>query len=342
MGRPLVSVIMPVRNGERFLAEAIASIVTQSLPDMEMLIVDDDSTDGTAQIISSYRDPRIRCYKMEKNVGASAARNFALERARGIYVTGMDADDISLADRLERQAAFLESHPRVGLVACGWESIDASGRPLFRYDWGDDRAPMNHRMNRQPLFIGPTYFFRRECVDKVGGYRPGFDMNEDWDLCVRISEKYEIGVISGVSYKYRQHGLSACTNKVAKHLRSVILIQRLAEERRLTGMDRLSALPESKIRRFLRSYFYPYDRHGASAGLPLRYFQLTHRIVRNGGDWAMGARYLMKGLLANPFRVASLKLGVRYWLDRRALYRLERVRATPGNRAARLLKAARA
>jgi len=333
MARPVISIIMPVYNGERFLADAVNSIRAQTYGNFEFLIVDDGSTDDTAQIVHSVKDPRIRYFHRQPHEGASAARNFALAQARGIYLTGMDADDVSLPDRLERQVAFLESRPSVGLVACGWETIDEHGRPLFTYSSENDRAPINSEIDWQPCLLGATYFFRTECINKVGVYRAGFDMNEDWDLCVRIGEAYDIGILGGVSYQYREHSLAACSKKVAKNIRSIILVRRLASERRQRGADRLSTLSEAKMRRLLRLYFHSYDRY-ESAARPLRYFQLAHRILKNGGNWNGAARYLFKGIACNPLRLHTIKLTVRFLLDKQELKRLGRPPTVPSRHRA--------
>ena len=104
---------MPVYNGEKYLAEAIDSILAQTYADFELLIVDDGSTDCSAEIIRSYepRDSRISFKQLERNSGQGPALNAGLEMASGEYITNMDCDDISFPQRLEKQAAFLQSHP---------------------------------------------------------------------------------------------------------------------------------------------------------------------------------------------------------------------------------------
>ncbi len=109
---------MPVYNGEKFIAEAIESILQQTFSDFEFIIVDDGSTDGTAAIIQEYaeRDPRIRFLQHPENQGEAAARNTGMAHATGKYITGMDSDDVSLPQRLEKQVAFLEAQPDIGAV----------------------------------------------------------------------------------------------------------------------------------------------------------------------------------------------------------------------------------
>lgn len=118
---PLVSVVMPVYNSERFVAEAVDSILQQTLTDFEFLIVDDGSTDGSLGIIQDYaeRDPRIRITQHSENRGVAAARNTGIARASGKYVAVMDSDDVSLPQRIEKQVTYLEAHSDIGAVGVG-------------------------------------------------------------------------------------------------------------------------------------------------------------------------------------------------------------------------------
>ena len=115
---PLVSVIMPVYNGEKYLAEAIDSILVQTFTDFELLIVDDGSQDNSAEIIRSYvkRDSRIRFFQQEQNEGSANARNRGIANAKGEFIAAMDCDDVSLPERLQKQVDFLESHPEIGAL----------------------------------------------------------------------------------------------------------------------------------------------------------------------------------------------------------------------------------
>ncbi len=131
-GEPLVSVVMSVYNGERFLREAIESILSQTFRDFEFIIVNDGSTDGTAGILNSYAlsDSRVRVFEQE-NMGQCASDNRGCSLARGKYIARMDSDDVSMRDRLERQIAFLENHEKVGLLGGAVEIIDDRGRRAF-------------------------------------------------------------------------------------------------------------------------------------------------------------------------------------------------------------------
>ena len=106
----MVSVVIPAYNRERYLADAVDSVLAQTFTDFELLIVDDGSRDRTVEIAKSYRDPRIRLVRHERNRGVAAARNTGVAEARGAYVAFLDSDDVAYPDRLARQVAFLDAH----------------------------------------------------------------------------------------------------------------------------------------------------------------------------------------------------------------------------------------
>ena len=115
---PIVTVLLPVYNGERYLREAVESILTQTLESFELLIVDDGSTDGTEAICRSFNDPRVRVHRYEENAGVVFALNAGIDLISTKYVARMDADDVALPSRLARQVAFLESRPDIAACGC--------------------------------------------------------------------------------------------------------------------------------------------------------------------------------------------------------------------------------
>ena len=129
---PLISVLMCVHNGERYVTEAIESILAQTLPHFEFIIVDDASTDGTPAILEGFlsKDPRIQLFRLDENLGLTRALNFGLEKCAGKYIARIDADDRSLPERLQRQFDFLEQNPDHVAVACGHNIIDETGKTV--------------------------------------------------------------------------------------------------------------------------------------------------------------------------------------------------------------------
>ena len=133
---PAISVVMSVYNGEQFVAQSIESVLRQTFPGFELLIVNDASTDRTREIVTSFRDPRIRIVDNPSNVGLTRSLNRGLALARGRFVARQDADDLSLPTRLAEQLAFMRANPGVALVGTQARVMDARGRVLPRPGWG--------------------------------------------------------------------------------------------------------------------------------------------------------------------------------------------------------------
>ena len=191
---PLVSVVMPVFNGEKYLAEAIESILTQTFADFELLIVDDASEDGSADIIRDFqnRDARIRSIKLAENVGIASARNKGNAVANGEYIAAMDCDDVSMPERLEKQVDFMQSNPRIGLLGTCARTVNAD---LTSYR--DFEVPLQHALITiniyfRPRFVHSSTMIRREYMIAVGGYAPGRRVADDLELQTRLLAKTHI------------------------------------------------------------------------------------------------------------------------------------------------------
>ena len=188
---PLVSVLLPVRNGAVTLVRAIASIRAQTLTEWELVVVDDGSTDGTGELlaVATQEDARIRVLR-QPALGLVAALNAGLAAAHGEFIARMDADDECHPERLARQAAWLQAQPELGVVSClvefGGDRAARAGYALH-VDWLNSLADAGeialNRFVESPL-AHPSVMFRRELVEKHGGYRTG-DFPEDYELWLR-------------------------------------------------------------------------------------------------------------------------------------------------------------
>lgn len=235
---PAVSVLMPVYNGERFLVEAIESILGQTFADFEFVIVDDGSTDSSPAILADYasRDLRIRVLS-QANTGIVAALNRGLAECRAPLVARMDADDISLPTRLERQVAFLAVHPHVAVVGTAFQLVSETGSagPVVRHA----RA---HHAIRRGLRHGnclghPTVMMRREAIVAVGGYREFLRHAEDYDLWARVAERYELANISDCLLLYRVHGGQVSSAVAEAQVLATLAVQGLARARLRSGRE---------------------------------------------------------------------------------------------------------
>lgn len=135
---PLVTVLMSVHNDLRYLPQAVQSVLDQSLDDFELLVIDDGSTDGSADYLAGLADPRVRIVRNERNLGLTRSLNRGLDLARGLFLARMDADDVSAAQRLERQVDFLDRHPRVGIVGSARRLIDENGATIAHAPAAED------------------------------------------------------------------------------------------------------------------------------------------------------------------------------------------------------------
>jgi glycosyltransferase involved in cell wall biosynthesis len=208
----VISVLMPVYNAERFLVEAVESIVTQTFTDFEFLIVDDGSTDASLAILRKYaaRDPRIRLIS-RPNTGIAVALNEMLQLARGEFVARMDSDDVSLPDRFERQVAFLRANPDVLAVGGAYTITDQNGGELTTIRPPEQDPEIQARaLSGLMAICHPTAMLRREALDAVGGYRKELVPAEDLDLWLRLGERGGLANLAQVVLRYREHGGSIC------------------------------------------------------------------------------------------------------------------------------------
>ena len=184
---PRVSVLMGVHNGGAFLADAIASIVGQTYESWELIVVDDGSTDASLGIAASWseRDGRVRVIEHPGNRGLAVALNSAFAVSRGAVVARMDADDVSLPERLQRQVEFLDAHPAVAVVGTGADFVDAGGNVLGSRHLFEEHADIAANIYRTSPFIHPSVMMRRDFLEALGGYDGRLHRAEDADLWLR-------------------------------------------------------------------------------------------------------------------------------------------------------------
>ncbi len=196
---------MSVYNGEKYLREAIDSILGQTFKDFEFLIIDDGSTDSSVEIIRSYADPRIRLIQNEENIGLSRSLNKGLKLAIGEYIARMDADDISLPRRLAAQVGLLDKQPDIGLVGTSIQLIDCDGERMHVH-----RVPTTHAQILWALcfttpLAHPSVVFRKVIIECVGGYSEELVANQDRDLWQRLSSITRFANLPEVYLLYRWH-----------------------------------------------------------------------------------------------------------------------------------------
>ncbi|SDG63888.1 Glycosyltransferase involved in cell wall bisynthesis [Selenomonas sp. WCT3] len=206
-----ISVVMSVYNGERYLSEAIDSILNQSYDDFEFIIIDDCSTDNSVDIIKSYNDNRIRLVRNEENLRLPASLNKGIKLASGKYIARMDADDISLMDRFSKQVKYLEEHPEVTALGGSFQVIDCGGCNLYKHHALTDEKLERYYLIPSPL-AHPTVMMRRETIiDNNLFYDERYSSAQDYDLWLRIRKQFKIANLPDVLLKYRIHKKSIST-----------------------------------------------------------------------------------------------------------------------------------
>jgi glycosyltransferase involved in cell wall biosynthesis len=197
-----LSIVLPVRNGGRYLSEAIDSLLAQTFRDFELVVVDDGSTDKSAAIVEAAGDPRVRLVRQARRGLVEALRR-GLAETTAPFVARMDADDVSLPTRLARQLDAVGEG--VALVGCGFEAIDAEGRPIRSWLLPADDAALRRRLLLRNPFAHGSVVFRRQAVDSAGGYRADYGANEDYDLWRRVAREWRLAAVPEVLYLYREH-----------------------------------------------------------------------------------------------------------------------------------------
>lgn len=201
---PRVSVVIPTFNHGRYVGEAVRSALDQSYQDLEVIVIDDGSTDDTREVIRGFGG-RVRYFHQE-NRGLAAARNRGIEESRGSFVAFLDADDLWLPRKLERQLEVFDQHPSASLVYAGIFEVDGEGRVLTEV------RPRHRGMALPQLLLdnvvigsGTTAVVPRECLREVGGFDERLPVCEDWDLWLRIVRRYELDYADEPLAMYRLH-----------------------------------------------------------------------------------------------------------------------------------------
>lgn len=235
---PLVSVIIPTYNRCQLVQEAIDSVLVQTHPHYELIVVDDGSTDGTGDVLQTRYAGKI-IYIWQENQGESAARNYGISAARGEYIAFLDSDDLWLPEKLSRQVSVLENNPDVGAVFCQAWHIDGNGQRLDLQPLGFNSVPADFDLdtllmrNRIPAGAS-TGMIRSSIFEKIGTFSQDIRYGEDWDLWLRISANSSIILIPEPLVSYRQHIKSQSYFTNAKRVDDILADRLIMLERCVT------------------------------------------------------------------------------------------------------------
>ena len=220
---------MPVYNGEKYLAEAIDSILGQTFADFEFIIVDDGSQDGSAEIIREYlrRDGRVRLIQLETNGGQADAQNRAIAESRGEYIALMDCDDVSLPGRLQTKLDFLQSHPELGLLGARVQFVDQDLQHVSAKDYPLRHAEIVLRLLMlDAAMSGAAVMMRREVWEQAGPFERWPMSTQDTDFYTRAVSKTRCANLPERLYLYRQHGNNMSGKNVPRRIDAAQTIRR--------------------------------------------------------------------------------------------------------------------
>jgi len=222
---------MSVYNGEKYLHEAIDSILNQTFKDFEFLIINDASTDRTAEILQSYQDPRIKIVNNEKNMGLTKSLNKGLKLAKGEYIARMDADDISMPNRLDTQYAYMKSNPDLAICASSYEQIDKNRntiRIIKRY-LGCEQ--LYYFLTFANWLAHSTVFLRKTMILKLNGYNDQLMQAQDYDLWYRVSRIGKVIQIGEILLRLRTHqnNMSSKYKNSQKYIANLVALRNIKQ-----------------------------------------------------------------------------------------------------------------
>lgn len=206
MQQPLVLVVIPSYNYAQYLPEAIDSVLAQTYPKIEVIVVDDGSTDESILTLKQYSS-RIR-YIRQKNQGVAAARNRGIHQSVGELIAFLDADDYWLPLKIERQVEQFIKTPDLGMVHCGVIEVDeATGLEVKRLDGQQGDVADELLLLQRPVILGggSGLMAQRAILEEIEGFDTRLSTSADWDLCYRIARKYRVGFVAELLVKYRRH-----------------------------------------------------------------------------------------------------------------------------------------
>jgi glycosyltransferase involved in cell wall biosynthesis len=295
---PCVTVLMSVYNSERYLTGAIDSIVRQTVPDFEFLIINDGSTDGSRHILEACTDTRIRCIDNERNLGLSASLNRGFAEAKGVYVLRMDADDIALPDRLAKQVAFMERSPHIDVCGSWYERFGDRSRVV--------KTHADHQDIRDTFFFKNCIAHSTVCMRKqsfencAGPYNEAYMYAQDYELWCRTVNSLAFANIQEVLMRYRIHGLQAGSSQIRQQDGFADMVRR---NNLLNIGLRLCPEEETMYCDMIAERFKPGDGKGVRAAA-----LLLEKIYRAGRD-EYGRRF--QAMLRNymkPLQAKSIEL----------------------------------
>jgi glycosyltransferase involved in cell wall biosynthesis len=282
---PLVSVVIPSYNSSKTVLRSLESVRAQNFDDIEIVVVDDASSDSTVDVIRGAWGNSVRLLRSSKNRGAAAARDAGVAAARGRYIAFLDSDDRWLPGKLEAQLEVLESSPQVTLVSCDALIVDQDGKPRHRSH--ERKPPLSgadawQRLLAYNFIPTPTVVARRGDIIRAGAFDPGLVVGEDLDLWIRLGIMGEIRALPQMFVEVFEQPSSLMKRYAARQLEIVIpMVERYLQDQRQTlTSDQLRAIRGQRMFAVAATLFH--ERHYGQSIYPfLRAARLRHRTLRS-------------------------------------------------------------
>ena len=299
-----VSVVMPVFNAGRYLPLAIESVLAQTLRDIELICVDDGSTDGSPEVLQTYaaRDARVLVLQNERNMGEPTTRNKGMAVASGEYIAIQDADDVSLPQRLERQIAFLEATPSISILGAAMLVVDEHEAAIRYWPAYESDVVLRCQLLVMNPLAHPSVVLRRHVIEEIGGYQESLAAAVDYELWVRAASVCKFANLPEVLVRYRQHSMQAtCQNMALRDKRAEIsqcALDTLTQETKLTLCE-IQAMSD-----LASGYWHELDpRNVVQAGETL--WSIIRRCLLRWGASAQEERAIRQWLSGRMTRVAG-------------------------------------
>ena len=240
---PLVSVLLASRDGARYLPEALRGLEAQTYRPIEIVAVDDGSTDATGSLLGSFARTHdgVRLLRTE-GIGPAGARDHAFRESSGELIAIHDDDDVSRPDRIERQVAAFARNQALGVLGCGADIIDDEGAKIGIFPVPTDPVSVRRLLRRAPPFVNGSVMMRRSAYETAGGFRSAFSIAEDYDLWLRVPSEYEMANLATTLYAWRSHRASATAKDRTRMIFFAAVARTFAEERRASGRDSVALL----------------------------------------------------------------------------------------------------
>ena len=302
---PLVSILMPAYNCEKYIDQAIGSILNQTYQNWELLIADDGSTDSTKKIISSFSDKRIACFHNKKNKGYLETWNNLISVANGEYIAFQDADDISSRNRIELQLNELLYNKEISIVGSNYHRINSENVITFTSNFSLSHKEIMCKTPEKFDILGSGLMIKREVYKEIGGYNTFFNRigAEDYYWFYLCAEKFKVSNLKSPLYYYRENpnsiGGDWSDNPIKIHTKNIL--HYLIRERIETGTDSIESKNTEKLNRYINELNTPYemDKSKIFSELSSKYFYegLYKRSLRLG----------MIAIFKSPFRLRNYK-----------------------------------